>query len=83
MLTVGKVVAMTGLPVDPRTMLIGVGALTVPVEPPKLKTMLLGVCVLIKDDICNVVSSGSMTRASKEDDNGGSYSLDPISDISK
>ena len=76
-------VAVTGLPVDPRITLIGVGALTVPVEPPMLKTIEYGVCVLTKDDVGNVVSSGSKTRASREGENGGSCSLDTIPDISE
>ena len=82
-LTVGIVVAVTGLPVDPRTTLIGVGALTVPVEPPRLKRIVCGVCVLRKDDVGNVASSGSKTRASKECENGGSCSLDTIPDNSE
>ena len=42
-LIAGKVVTVTGLPVVPRTTLIGVGALTVPVEPLRIKTIELDI----------------------------------------
>jgi hypothetical protein len=68
--------SVTGLPVNPRTTLGSVGAMTVPAKPLRLKADEPDNSDLVKECISNAASSGSRTlRALKEVESGGSCSL--------